>query len=211
MTGCVDLLGCVGWGSPSLSPPIHLLTLLPLPPFLHLFLIFLLYSYHTTLQNNNMRLWNPKNNIPHFDLNKDDENAILKEFFLKSSTSTPLPLDSSLNDAMLNKEYSFDSFNLYDFINTESCIESLRCTRLKIQSMELLEYCREEAKTVESLISSYHNCCCDDKKIILKELTKKKLQNIKMIEEVRGIIVEIINKSEEAGGYLEKMYKILKK
>lgn len=157
-----------------------------------------------------MRLWNPKTNIPHFEINKEDEHSIMKEFFLKS-TSPSFSLDSSRKDVMLNREYSFDIFNLYDFINTESCVESLRCTRLRIQSMELLEYCREETKTIESLVMRHHSETDSDTKAVLKELAKKKLQNVKMIEEVRGSLIEIFKRGEEAGEYLEKMYKVLKK
>lgn len=161
-----------------------------------------------------MRLWKPEACLIDCDLNSEDEYTICEQFFKKTTAlknNTAYKPDLS-KDAVLAKNYKLESFDFYEFCNREQCVESLKCSRLRMQNNELLTYVREETLLVEELLKRYHQEDSDKKsKQVLKELLRKKVVNLKLAEQVRGRIVEIFLKLQLAGDHLDSMYSLIMK
>jgi len=164
-------------------------------------------------QDRRRRLWNPTEGVFNTELNEKDEYSICEQFFRKINSlkdGTAYRPDIS-KDAMLSGFYEAEAFDFYEFMNREGCVETLRCTRLRKQAFELLGYAREEMMAIETLIERYHEEKDEDVRIALRELARVKTGNMRLIEEVRGRIIEIFSKAQDAGDYLEKMVKMIKK
>lgn len=164
-------------------------------------------------QNKKMRLWNPTEGISNTILHEGDEYAISEQFFRKINCikNNKMYKPDISKDCLLSNYYSFDSFDFYEFCNNKHCIETLKCTRLRVQNFELLEYFRNETLLVESLIKLYHVETDEDTKIALKELIKIKKTNLNLVDQIRGCIVELFEKSQNAALYLEKIFDMIKK
>ncbi|KAM0680648.1 hypothetical protein GINT2_001336 [Glugoides intestinalis] len=159
-----------------------------------------------------MRLWKPETCLMDCDLNSDDEYTICEQFLKKSAalTNNTIYKPDLSKDAVLTKNYKLESFDFYEFCNREQCVGSLKCSRLRIQNHELLAYVREETVFVEELLKRYHCEDTDQKtKQVLKELLRKKVVNLKLVEQVRGRIVEIFQKLQLAGDHLDNMYNLI--
>lgn len=164
-------------------------------------------------QERRMRLWNPTQGISNTKLGVGDEYSICEQFFRKTNCikdGKPYRPDIS-KDCVLSGYYNFEQFDFYEFINREKCVETLRCTRLRKQNFELMEYARKETLLVEVLVVRYHQEKDEKTRIVLKELAKVKMGNIKLIEHARGRVIEIFSLVQEAGDYLDKAVKIIKK
>lgn len=166
-----------------------------------------------TRQERRRRLWDPAEGIASTTLTEGDEYMICEQFFRKinSMKDNKTYRPDIAKDCVLAGLYNFEQFDFYEFANRERCVESLRCKRLRQQAFELLTYVREETQKVERLVEQYHEESDEDKKLVLKELAKIKTSNLKLVEQIRGRIVEIFEKAQDAGDYLDKMDKMIKK
>ena len=160
-----------------------------------------------------MRLWNPEKNIPNFKLEEGDEYKISEAFFKKTNCieKKTLYVPDLSKDVFLSKNYDLEPFNIHEFCNRENCVDSLRCTRLRQQSFELLVYFREQTLLIETLVVEYNNEEDMQRKDELKELIRIKSGNLKLIEESRKMIIELFEKGQEAGDYLNEMVNLVKK
>ena len=160
-----------------------------------------------------MRLWNPNDTISKLNLEEGDEYKICELFskkincLQKGQTYKP---DLS-KDVFLSRKYELEPLNLHEFCNRENCVRSVQCIRLRMQCFVLLEYIREQKIVIEQLVSKYHQETDPKKKLALKGLARIKASNLKLIEEAREHIVHIYEQVQEAGDFLDKMVKFVRK
>ena len=160
-----------------------------------------------------MRLWNSSEIISKLKLEEGDEYSICEQFSKKINCleKNQLYKPDISKDVSLARNYIPESLNLHEFCNRENCIESIRCTRLRIQRFQLLTYLREQKAVVEKLVNMYHQETDPKKKLALKGLARIKSSNLKLIEETIGQIIQIYEQIQESSDFLDKMMAFIRK
>ena len=161
------------------------------------------------------RLWSPAQAVIPHRIEQSDEYVITNEFMRKSEciklnkAYAPNPA----KDTYLSKHYLPDDFRFASSEQRHEYIESLKCTRLRMQSLFLLNYIKKEHATVRLLVDKYteetHVRPGTDEALCLRELIKRKKINLAYLEAIRDSISEIICTAEEAAEYYSRCWNIL--
>lgn len=165
----------------------------------------------TNSKNKRMMLWDPKNLYIEHKLTLEDEQMISEQFFQKYTAinSKKYYRPDPLKDSLFSKEYKIESFDFYDFSNREDCISSLKCEHLREQYFYLIEFNKNENQSIKKLMDEIENEN-EDNKMCIKELIKRKKNNINFIENILESIDFIIYNAQEAADHFDKMYNIIK-
>lgn len=157
------------------------------------------------------RLWKPESHLPQYELDPASHDEITNELIRKVETTNegkphvPHPE----KDAYMKKHYAVESVDVLDKKYARECFDSFRCSKLREQSILLMNYMKKELNTIQELKKEYSQEREPRNSACIRELLKIKREKLIYINNIREMISEMIGLGEEAANFFATCASIL--